>query len=353
MGLRSLFCLCLLSVSLPVLAASPQAYIDPLDAASTPSAIAVRSNLVGIVRAGQRLVTVGDMGHILFSDDGGADWRQASVPVSTDLVAVAFPDASHGWAVGHDGVILNSDDAGSTWRRQLDGRQLGALIKKHYSEAALDARAKDQAQHIIDQAEATAPAFTFLDVWFRDPNEGYAVGAFNLLLHTSDGGKNWEPWFDHADNPHDYHIYSVTGDAKEVYLSGELGLLLRLNRDKDLFEAVPSPYHGSFFGVLVKGSELLAFGLRGNAFLSVDSGQHWQALQNPSGGVSLVDAIWLADGSALLLDQAGSLLRYDSASADLHLVGEAGRVPSNALASSATGRLALAGPFGVRQQSLK
>ncbi|MDF3842953.1 YCF48-related protein [Pseudomonas citronellolis] len=353
MRLRSLFCLCLLSMGLPVLAASKQAYVDPLDAPSTQSALAVRSSLVGLAHAGQRLVTVGEMGHILFSDDGGGHWSQASVPVSTDLVAVAFADDTHGWAVGHDGVILHSEDAGSTWQRQMDGRQLIELIKKHYANPALDARAKAQAEHIVEQAEAAAPAFTFLDVWFRDRNEGFAVGAFNLLLHTDDAGKTWEPWFDHADNPHDYHIYSVSGDANGVYLSGELGLLLRLNRANGIFEALSSPYQGSFFGVLVKGDELLAFGLRGNAFRSVDAGQHWQTLQNPSGSSSLVDAIWLADGSALLLDQAGNLLHGDSASTTLRAVGQAGRVPSNALISSASGILALAGPFGVRQQSLK
>ena len=71
MRLRSLFCLCLLSMGLPVLAASKQAYVDPLDAPSTQSALAVRSSLVGLAHAGQRLVTVGEMGHILFSEDGG------------------------------------------------------------------------------------------------------------------------------------------------------------------------------------------------------------------------------------------------------------------------------------------
>ena len=33
-----------------------------------------------------------------------------SVPVSSDLVAVAFPTPQQGWAVGHDGVILASAD---------------------------------------------------------------------------------------------------------------------------------------------------------------------------------------------------------------------------------------------------
>lgn len=32
------------------------------------------------------------------------------MPVSSDLVAVSFPDAANGWAVGHDGVVLKTSD---------------------------------------------------------------------------------------------------------------------------------------------------------------------------------------------------------------------------------------------------
>src|SRR5213080_621401 len=90
-------------------------YVDVLDLPSKPSALAVRSPLLGMARAGDRLVTVGQRGHILYSDDSGKNWQQASVPVSCDLTAVYFPSAKQGWAVGNDGVVLHSSDAGVTW----------------------------------------------------------------------------------------------------------------------------------------------------------------------------------------------------------------------------------------------
>src|SRR4029079_5611384 len=89
--------------------------------------------LNGLARAGQRIVAVGQRGHVLYSDDAGKSWKQATVPVSSDLVAVPFPDATHGWAVGHDGVVLHTDDAGVTWTRQLDGRGIGAVLVAFYA----------------------------------------------------------------------------------------------------------------------------------------------------------------------------------------------------------------------------
>ena len=43
--------------------------------------------------AGDRVMAVGQRGHVLYSDDAGGAGQQAEVPVSSDLVAVSFPSA--------------------------------------------------------------------------------------------------------------------------------------------------------------------------------------------------------------------------------------------------------------------
>ena len=106
---------------------------DVLDTPAQKSRLAPRALLSGLARAGQRVVAVGQRGHVLWSDDAGANWQQADVPVSADLVAVHFPTPDSGWAVGHDGVILHSADAGKSWTRQLDGRTLGDVLVAHYT----------------------------------------------------------------------------------------------------------------------------------------------------------------------------------------------------------------------------
>ena len=52
---------------------------------------AENSFIIDVVHAGDRLVSVGERGHILYSDDQGKRWHQADVPVSISLTAVNFP----------------------------------------------------------------------------------------------------------------------------------------------------------------------------------------------------------------------------------------------------------------------
>ena len=111
-------------------------YVDVLDLPAKTSALAIKSPFAGMARAGERVIAVGQRGHIVFSDDAGKHWQQAAVPVSADLTAVSFPTATQGWAVGNDGIVLHSSDAGATWQKQLDGRQIGALLVKHYAALA-------------------------------------------------------------------------------------------------------------------------------------------------------------------------------------------------------------------------
>ena len=99
-GLALLLCV----VVVPPLCAAPAV----LERSALPSAKAERAVLLGLARAGQRLVAVGERGIVLLSDDNGQRWRQAQVPVSVSLTAVQFVDDRRGWAVGHLGVVLHS-----------------------------------------------------------------------------------------------------------------------------------------------------------------------------------------------------------------------------------------------------
>ncbi len=84
-----------------------------------PSRLATKSLLVDVARANGRLVTVGEWGHVLLSDDSGGSWRQAeSVPTRATLTAVTFVDAKRGWAVGHDVLVIHTRDGGETWELQ-------------------------------------------------------------------------------------------------------------------------------------------------------------------------------------------------------------------------------------------
>lgn len=319
---------------------------DPLRLPAVRSALAARSPLFAVARAGSRLVVVGQRGHILTSDDGGASWQQAEVPVSTDLVAVHFASDSKGWAVGHDGVILHSADGGRHWQRQLDGRQAADLIVNTYSGRASSAEI-DAALAEARRMQKEGPDLPFLDVWFTDERNGYAVGAFNLIFVTRDGGASWHPASDLADNPKSYHLYGIRTQGDEVFIVGELGLVLRLDRATQRFSALPTPYTGTFFGLLTTPDLLLAYGLRGNAWRSRDGGKNWQQVH--TGVMSgLTGATALPDGRIVLVSQGGQVLVSGDRAASFQLLGGVKPLPIFGVSRAGAGALALVGARGVR-----
>ena len=297
-----------------------QGWVDVLDSPALASPLAARGLLNGLASAGDRIVAVGQRGHILWSDDRGAHWQQAQVPVSSDLVAVHFPTPALGWAVGHDGVNLHTADGGKTWTRQRDGRP--------------------------DTADVP-----LLDVWFQDEHQGYAVGAFGTLLETADGGAHWQSAQDAADNPKKMHLYAVRAIAGQLWIAGEQGTLLKLDRSSGRFAAVPLPYQGTLFGVTGNERAVVVHGLRGNVLRSTDGGASWQAIPtNLQVGItaSAVDA----NGRMLLASQAGHLLASQDDGAHFVPVPLERPFPAAAVLGVAPGRVLVAGPRGVQAQPL-
>ncbi|MDB6143105.1 MAG: glycosyl hydrolase [Pseudomonas sp.] len=336
----------------PVVAAD---FVDVLDTPSLHSELAAKGMLTGLAKAGERLVAVGQRGHILYSDDAGQHWQQAQVPVSSDLVAVYFPTPGQGWAVGHDGVILHSSDAGATWERQLDGRQIGALLLGYYQpqlaahpdDEALLARVAD-AQRINDEGADQS----FLDVWFESDQVGYVVGAFNLILRTDDGGRHWTPWLDRTENPNALNLYALRPVGDQLFIVGEQGLVLKLDPAAGRFNATPMPYNGSFFGITGKPGMALVYGLRGNVYRSVDEGVSWNKVELGL-PLTITAGTVTADGRIVLLSQAGHVLVSTDNGASFKQQPEKGLAPVAAALVSSSGALVLAGARGLRQLPLQ
>ena len=321
---------------------------DVLDVPAARSALAPRTLLNGLARAGDRVIAVGQRGHVLYSDDAGANWQQADVPVSSDLVAVSFPSPSLGWAVGHDGVILHTNNAGASWSRQLDGHRAGAMLLAAYPEvaAAKDERAAalhDQAKRFAEQG-AENP---FLDVWFANEHDGYVIGAFGLILHTTDAGVTWQPALHEVDNPGGLHLYAIRNAGSDLYIVGEQGLALRLDREAGRFEKLQLPYQGTLFGVIGDDRSVVAFGLRGTVLRSVDRGSTWQAITTGL-QVGMTGGTVAADGRFVIVSQAGHVLASSDAGATFALQPVQQPQPAAAVVVAKGGALVVAGPRGVR-----
>lgn len=237
----------LLAVLLPAFAQDQDAAAEapageaPAAASAQPrpaliAPLAERSILLGIARAGDHLVAVGDRGHILLSGDG-AKWRQVAAPVNAMLNRVRFRDDRAGWAVGHDATILATRDGGQTWALQ------------HFDGAA-------------------RPLY---EVLFLGDGRIAALGGYGTYLLSGDDGATWEPQATPITDL-GQHFNAATRLADGTLLiAGERGLLVRSKDGGANWELLKSPYAGSFFGVLPAGAKgALVFGLRGNIYVSDD-----------------------------------------------------------------------------------
>lgn len=293
------------SLALPVNAG----FQDPLDLPARQMDNPQSRPLQALAKAGTRLVAVGLRGLIIISDDEGTTWRQSAVPVQDDLVAVQFPTATDGWAVGHDGVILHSRDGGQTWEKQFDGRAAKDRFSRYYQPLADGADTDAQAAlALIERNYKVGPALPLLDLWFDDAQQGYAVGSFGVLMKTVDGGRTWLPWLEHIDNPDVLNFNAIASINGQLYIAAESGTVYRLNRATQRFESMVTGYEGSFFGLAGDGDTVLAFGLVGTVYRSADQGQTWTALDSPSQAI-ITAGIALPDSKQFVLANAsGELL---------------------------------------------
>ena len=327
--------LCLAAHGLPALAAP---LMPVLTRPAEQTALATRAVLVAVTRAGARVVTVGERGIVLLSDDSGKTWRQARVPVSVTLTSVAFPSPKQGWAAGHAGVILHTDDGGETWAVQLDGKRAQAQLLEEASQAGgpLAATARSLA--------SPEPDKPFLGLYFKDEHTGYAYGAYGMLFRTSDGGKTWSSCFTRADNPKGLHLYAMGGDHQHLYLAGEQGLLLRAGTDGEHFEPVDTGYRGSYFAVANTAGQWLLAGLKGALMRSRDGRTFEPVAGLPPVSWSSVTPV---GPKVLLVNQAGMAFSFDAAKGEVKPVPTPPRFPLQALASAPDGSLVGVGLRGI------
>ncbi len=278
-------------------AVTASAAVSDGDLPSEPARLATRAALLDIASAGPKLVAVGDRGIVLASSDHGRTWSQSQTPTQSLLTGVCFFDADHGVAVGHDEVALITADGGATWK------------KTHYA---------PQAQQPL------------LAVWCGG-DRAIAVGAYGTYFVSDDRGVSWDEKkmqavgvtaaaeqakkaAESSDAAADgagggFHLNAIAGGRDgPLYIAAEAGHLYRSSNRGDSWAQLPSPYTGSFFGVLtLDQGAVLAFGLRGNLFRSEDGGLTWQRIN--SGTEAMLDGgASAAEGAIRLVGLSGVIL---------------------------------------------
>jgi photosystem II stability/assembly factor-like uncharacterized protein len=318
------------------------ATIDPGLLPAELAPLAPKSLLLDLAQAGSRFVAVGERGHVLTSDNRGQTWSQSAVPSQEMLTAVCFSDPTHGVAVGHDEIALVTSDAGKSWRRT------------HY--------APDARQPLLDV--------------LCNGSDVIAVGAYGAYFTSSDRGETWmdrkfeaqplvaakkaapsntdasstgEDKYADDEIGGDYHLNRiVAASGSRLYIAAEAGHLYRSDDAGTTWAELPSPYEGSFFGILpLDGESVLAYGLRGHLFRSDDGGKSWR--QIPVGTEAMLnDAIRLPQNGVAIVGLSGAVLLSKDGGETFTLQQQADRKGLSALLGVGVTELVTVGEAGVK-----
>ena len=357
----------ILFVTFLMLARTGYAKHDLLNIPAKINVKASSSLLLDIVNTGQRLVCVGELGHILYSDDNGSHWKQAEVPTSVTLTAVYFPTPQKGWAVGHDGIVLHTTDSGKTWKKQMDGLS-GHKLNLSHSEELLATKERESASSEVKDKDSIAIEIEeleyrideikriiendkwgdpLMDVWFKDELEGFVLGSYGLIYRTNDGGTTWTPWWDKIENPEGLHYYRITEAKGTLLIAGEYGTLYKSIDGGWNWRKLSSPYNGTYFGAVSSQSQgfFFAFGLGGNIVGSLDLGETWELIQTEAAG-TLSCATIKDDNTIIIVSYTGEIIMLspDSLICRSYKVGAAW----SGVTTTADGDIVLVGLRGVR-----
>jgi len=297
--------------------------------ASIMMPLSSKTLILDLATAGERTVAVGWRGHILLSDDDGVNWRQVKVPTRDMLTGIYFADERRGWAVGHSAVILATEDGGETWKLQSSAPQ------------------------------EERPLFDIILIG----DYGFAVGAYAKFMVTHDGGKSWQPseFIVRQDNdvadktlddeeplPFDYHLNGIARSATGTYyIAAESGFIFRSDDGGHTWQELPSPYGGSFFGVLsLEGEKLIAYGLRGHIFLSENGGQNWKEIE--TGTTALLTAAATLKNGNIIVTGMGGVILISADNGKSFTLRQPNRISLTSVVKTKSDALILAGERGAK-----
>ncbi len=234
--------------------------------------------------------------------------------LETSMIMSAAEAGPARLAVGERGRLFRQDRAGEPWSAQRSPTE-ATLTRVRFLDAGFGlAVGHDQVvlrstdggknwQQTHSDPAAETPLF---DVLPLSTTQALAIGAYGLFLESQDGGQHWKA---RSILPEDRHLNAITRlDDGSLLIAGEAGTLLRSQDQGANWQAIASPYEGSLFGLQeLGGGRVLAYGMRGRLLLSQDYGQSFSLLP-PVVLTSLFGSAPLDQG-LVLVGQSGELLR--------------------------------------------
>ncbi len=301
---------------------------------------------------------------ILHTQDGGLTWEtqyeqgpdfeglgKGGLFSTHRLADVQFVDAQNGWAVGssenfyrenkweHHGAILHTTDGGLTWQEQsneslyndrdreffavdfINSQNGWALAARYFPSPNVHlAHTSDGGtnwQWVDTDVEGTLAigyAFVQGDVFFSDPQHGWAIGGNGTIIHTADGGATWTQQVLACGYPScSIPVYAVEIlDSQTGWIAGvdlyhtSNGGVEWLPQEIDLPEAIRDMQ-------FVDAQSGWLAGDRGVLLRTTDGGATWERIETGE-GIDLNGLYFVSPDQGWIVGNYGVILRYGETS---------------------------------------
>ncbi len=246
----------------------------------------------------------GDNGTLLFTDDGGYNWKTVAVPVRSHLTAIDWKGES-GWVAGHGGVILHTGDSGRTWTLQ-NSRTSQPLVSVYFLDddhgwavgwTGTIIRTTDGGHSWQPAKVESGMLWSLSSVYFGDPDNGWAVGFNGTILRSSDGGASWrvqpspvQKWFTSV-------VFDESGDG---WIAADTHLLRSTDGGETWVASTPTEDRLFLNWMVRTQGSVWAFGQYGVLKRSPD-GVAWRRVEEPARLVIPPSSIALSAASAKAL----------------------------------------------------
>lgn len=301
---------------------------------------------------GNVFVTVGYDGRILRSEDNGQTWQEITPrPVDYSLNQVTFVE-DYGWAVGHNGSITHTRDGGKTWTLQqsgttkalfsvsfadklhgwVSGDESTLLWTDNGGETWSVTRIEVSQVGLSEDTMLAVPDLIYYGIQFTDAQNGWMVGEYGNIRHTSDGGKTW-------DSQHESLLDELVekGGSKDVMTLGAFFRVLFTDPNNGMAVgaggAVAVTDNGGkqwrwisregekqdvpnihLYNIVAPGQngQLIAVGTNGLVLTSSNSGADWQTATIPGGVFTWINGLAFGEGGkGVLVGGKGLILLSD------------------------------------------
>jgi photosystem II stability/assembly factor-like uncharacterized protein len=242
---------------------------------------------------------VGYGGTILATTDGGLHWAAQRSGTANPLLSVTFPDDTHGWAVSSYGTILSTTDGGAHWRSVNSGQQLNAIS-------------------------------------FVDDTHGMAVGDYGTILTTTDGGAHWtarnsgtDKWLFSICLADRSHAWAVGGGGGGGTILKTADGGVQWTVQKTQVWQLPRLDSVRF----VSANRGWAVGTFGTVLATADGGEHWTAQTPGDASYDLNSLVFHGPSQGWAGGTFGTIL--DTIDGGKHWSGQTSGITNNALDSVA------------------